>query len=54
MQFQAPQTVIGQALLCRTIRKRYPNIAVFCISVVTDRDTIREIQKMGGTLPAQR
>ena len=34
-------------ILCRTIRKLYPNIFVFCISVVTDRATIREIEKMG-------
>lgn len=33
--------------LCLTIRKLYPNIAVFCISVVSDRDTIREVEKMG-------
>lgn len=34
-------------ILCRTIRKLYPNIDVFCISVVTDKNTIREIQDMG-------
>jgi len=34
-------------ILCRTIRGLYPKIDVFCISVVTDNNTIREIQNMG-------
>ena len=31
-------------VLCRTIRKLYPRTHVICISVVTDRDTIKEIE----------
>ena len=34
-------------VLCRTIRKMYPQVDVFCISVVSDNNTIREIQGMG-------
>lgn len=34
-------------ILCRTIRKIYPQIDVFCISVVSDIDTIREVQRAG-------
>ena len=34
-------------ILCRTIRQLYPKVDVFCISVVTDNNTIREIQNMG-------
>lgn len=30
--------------LCRTIRQHYPRTHVICISVVTDRDTIKEIE----------
>jgi CheY-like chemotaxis protein len=30
--------------LCRTIRKLYPQTFLICISVVTDRDTIKEIE----------
>jgi DNA-binding response OmpR family regulator len=31
-------------VLCRTIKKLYPRTAIICISVVTDRDTIKEIE----------
>ena len=31
-------------VLCRTIKQLYPHTAIICISVVTDRDTIKEIQ----------
>ena len=34
-------------VLCRTIRKLYPHIHVFCISVVSDTNTIKEIEKYG-------
>lgn len=30
--------------LCKTIRQQYPHIYMICISVVTNRDTIKEIQ----------
>lgn len=33
-------------ILCRTIRKLYPHIHVVCISVVTNRDTIKEIESL--------
>ena len=31
-------------VLCRTIKKLYPQTAIICISVVTDRETIKEIE----------
>jgi len=31
-------------ILCRTIKKLYPRTSIICISVVTDRDTIKEIE----------
>jgi len=31
-------------ILCRTIKKLYPRTYIICISVVTDRDTIKEIE----------
>ena len=34
-------------VLCRTIRTLYPHISVFCISVVNDTRTIKEIEKYG-------
>lgn len=34
-------------LLCEEIRDRFPSLDVFCISVVTDKDTIRYIQNLG-------
>jgi len=34
-------------ILCRTIKKLYPQIDIFCISVVSDTDTIREVQDIG-------
>ena len=34
-------------VLCRTIKKLYPRIDIFCISVVSDIDTIREVQGIG-------
>lgn len=33
-------------ILCGTIKKLYPRTHVICISVVTDRDTIKEIENM--------
>ena len=33
--------------LCREIRKKYPQIDAFCISVVSDMGTIREIESLG-------
>jgi DNA-binding response OmpR family regulator len=33
--------------LCERIAKDYPNVDAFCLSVVTDVDTIRRIQKLG-------
>ncbi|MBI4288718.1 MAG: response regulator [Chloroflexi bacterium] len=34
-------------MLCDTIRRSYPKIDVFCISVVTDIETIRIVEKLG-------
>jgi len=34
-------------VLCRTIKKLYPQIDVFCISVVSNIATIREVQDIG-------
>jgi two-component system, OmpR family, response regulator VanR len=34
-------------LLCETIRNEYPRVHVFCLSVVSDRDTIRRIESFG-------
>ena len=31
-------------ILCRTIKKLYPRTSIICISIVTDRDTIKEIE----------
>ncbi len=31
-------------VLCRTIKKLYPHTDIICISVVTNRDTIKEIE----------
>ncbi len=33
--------------LCREIRKKYPQLDAFCISVVSDVGTIREIESLG-------
>jgi CheY-like chemotaxis protein len=33
--------------LCREISKKYPNIDAFCISVVSEASTIREIESLG-------
>ena len=33
-------------ILCRTIKATHPLIPIICLSVVTNRDTIREIQRM--------
>ena len=33
-------------ILCRTIKKLYPHIQILCISVVSDKETIDEIQEM--------
>ena len=33
--------------LCRTIRRKYPQLDVFCLSVVSDVDVIRELRKLG-------
>jgi len=33
--------------LCREIKKKYPNLDAFCISVVSDNEMIRGIQKLG-------
>ncbi|MFC1901879.1 response regulator [Chloroflexota bacterium] len=33
-------------ILCRTIKTRHPLIPIICLSVVSKRDTIREIQQM--------
>ncbi len=33
--------------LCHTIRKQYPNIDAFCISVVSDQEMIRQIEGLG-------
>jgi CheY-like chemotaxis protein len=33
--------------LCQIVRKKFPRIEVFCISVVSDADTINWIEKMG-------
>ncbi|HEY2917653.1 MAG TPA: response regulator [Candidatus Binatia bacterium] len=33
--------------LCREITKRYPQMDAFCISVVSDVDMIRDIQRLG-------
>jgi len=33
-------------ILCRTIKKRFPRTYVICISVVTDRDTVKEIENL--------
>jgi len=34
-------------LLCEEIRDSYPKLDVFCISVVTDKETIQYIQSLG-------
>ena len=31
-------------VLCRTIKKLYPHTDIICVSVVTNRDTIKEIE----------
>ncbi len=31
-------------VLCRTVKKLYPHIDIVCISVITNRDTIKEIE----------
>lgn len=33
-------------ILCRTIKKLYPHVDIVCISVITNRDTIREIEAL--------
>jgi hypothetical protein len=33
--------------LCRYVRKNYPNIDAFCISVVSDQSTIMQIENLG-------
>jgi DNA-binding NarL/FixJ family response regulator len=33
--------------LCREIRKKYPQLNAFCISVVSDASVIREIESLG-------
>ena len=33
--------------LCRKITERYPNLDLFCLSVVNDPDLIKEIQSLG-------
>jgi CheY-like chemotaxis protein len=33
--------------LCREIRKKYPQLDAFCISVISDISTIREIESLG-------
>lgn len=33
--------------LCREIRRKYPNIDAFCISVVSEMRTIKEIESLG-------
>jgi DNA-binding NarL/FixJ family response regulator len=33
--------------LCREIRKKYPHLDAFCISVVSDASVIREIESLG-------
>ena len=35
---------LAGVFLCREVRRRYPQLDLFCISVVSDRDTIREIE----------
>jgi two-component system response regulator FlrC len=35
--------------LCQTIKKQYPKLELFVLSVVSDIDTIRTIQKLGVT-----
>ena len=34
-------------MLCETITQQYPNLDVFCLSVVSDRDVIRRVQSLG-------
>ena len=43
LESQARSYATG-VVLCRTIRKLYPHTRVICISVVTDRATIKAIQ----------
>jgi len=43
LKSKAPSYMTG-VILCRTIKKYYPNTHMICISVVTDRDTIKAIQ----------
>ena len=33
------------AIICRTIRTKYPQLPLICISVIINRDTIHEIKK---------
>ena len=34
-------------ILLRTIKQNYPRLDLFCISVISESDTIREIQQIG-------
>lgn len=34
-------------VLCRTIREKYPKIDLFCLSVISDRETIKRVQALG-------
>ena len=43
LESQAPSQTAG-VTLCRTIKKLYPRVWLICISVITDRDTINEIE----------
>jgi len=33
--------------LCKTIKQKYPQIDIFCLSVISNTETIREIEAMG-------
>lgn len=46
LESQARSQITG-IKLCKTIRKSYPHVYVFCISVVSDTKTIKEIERYG-------
>lgn len=44
LESKVPSYMTG-VILCRTIKKHYPHTQVICISVVTDRNIIDEIER---------
>ncbi len=46
LEAQAPSSITG-VVLCRTIKKLYPRTDLISISVVTDREIIKQIESQG-------